>query len=231
MDKPTPHTSINSWADNEKPREKSLANGIASLTDAELIAILVNTGTKNKSAVDLARELLLSVNHDLEALGRMNIAELKKINGVGIAKAVTIAAALELGRRRQLVNPEKIKLTTSSDLYQLIGPMLSDLNYEEFWVILLSRSNRFIAKKKMATGGLTGVYADQKMVVQFALEMNASSLAIVHNHPSGNLMPSSQDNQLTQKVKDACKFFDITLIDHLIIGDKSYFSYADKGLL
>lgn len=231
MEKPSSHTSIHSWADSEKPREKSLFQGIASLSDTELIAILLNTGTKSKSAVDLARELLVSVNHDIDALGKMNVADLKKINGIGIAKAVTISAALELGRRRQLINPEKAKLTSSSDIYQLIGPILSDLSYEEFWVILLSRSNRFIAKKKLATGGLAGVYADQKMVVQFALEMKASSLAIVHNHPSGNLTPSPQDNQLTQKVKDACKYFDITLIDHLIIGGKSYFSYADKGLL
>jgi DNA repair protein RadC len=231
VDKSSSHTSINSWADSEKPREKSLLNGIASLTDAELIAILLNTGTKNKSAVDLARELLANVNHDIDALGKMNIAELKKINGVGTAKAVTISAALELGRRRQLSNPEKIKLTSSSEIYRLIGPLLADLTYEEFWVILLSRSNRLIAKKKLATGGIAGVYADQKMVIQYALEQNATSLAVVHNHPSGNLMPSENDNKLTYKIKEACKYFDISFLDHLIIGHKDYFSYADQGLI
>jgi DNA repair protein RadC len=223
---------ITEWAVEDRPREKLIQNGTSSLSDAELLAILINSGTKDKSAVDLGRELLGIVNNNLNSLGRLTIADLKKLHGIGPARAVTIAAALELGRRRKLTEvPEVTQIKCSKDVADIFQPILSDLVHEEFWILFLNRSNKVINRMKLSQGGISGTVTDVRIVMKKAIEFLASGIIVCHNHPSGNLNPSESDTKITQKIKEAGSLMDIQLLDHLIISEKDYYSFADNGLL
>jgi DNA repair protein RadC len=223
---------ITDWAVEDRPREKLIQYGTSTLSDAELLGILISSGTKNKSAVDLGRELLARVNNNLNALGKLTIADLTKIHGIGNARAVTIAAALELGRRRKLAEiPEVVQIKCSKDVADIFQPILSDLLHEEFWILFLNRSNRVINRMKLSQGGISGTVTDVRMVMKKAIEYLASGIIVCHNHPSGNLNPSESDSKITQKIKEAGNLLDIQLLDHLIISDKDYYSFADNGLL
>lgn len=223
---------ITDWAVADRPREKLIRNGTASLSDAELLAILISSGTKDKSALDLGRELLGTVNNNLNALGKLTIADLKKLNGIGDARAVTIAAALELGRRRKLAEmPDVIQIKCSKDVADIFQPLLSDLAHEEFWILFLNRSNKVIDRMKLSQGGISGTVTDVRLVMKKAIEYLASGIIVCHNHPSGNLNPSESDSKITSKIKEAGNLMDIQLLDHLIISDKDYYSFADNGLL
>jgi DNA repair protein RadC len=223
---------ITEWAVEDRPREKLLQKGTASLSDAELLAILIGSGTKNKSAVDLGRELLGIVNNNLNSLGKLTISDLTKLHGIGEARAVTIAAALELGRRRKLAEvPDTPQIKCSKDVADIFQPLLSDLAHEEFWILFLNRSNKVINRMKLSQGGVSGTVTDVRMVMKRAIEYLASGIIVCHNHPSGNLSPSESDSKITQKIKEAGNLMDIQLLDHLIISDKDYYSFADNGLL
>ena len=223
---------ITDWAVEDRPREKLIQKGTSSLSDAELLGILISSGTKEKSAVDLGRELLTLANNNLNSLGKLTIADLKKLNGIGPARAVTIAAALELGRRRKLAeSPEVLQIKCSKDVADIFQPILSDLAHEEFWILFLNRSNRVINRMKLSQGGISGTVTDVRMVMKKAIEYLASGIIVCHNHPSGNLNPSESDTKITLKIKEAGTLMDIQLLDHLIISDKDYYSFADNGLL
>ena len=223
---------ITEWAVEDRPREKLILKGTASLSDAELLGILISSGTKDKSAVDLGRELLGIVNNNLNSLGKLTISDLKKLNGIGPARAVTIAAALELGRRRKLAEiPEVPQIKCSKDVADIFQPLLSDLAHEEFWILYLNRSNKVIDRIKLSQGGISGTVTDVRIVMKRAIECLASGIIVCHNHPSGNLNPSESDSRITQKIKEAGNLMDIQLLDHLIISDKDYYSFADNGLL
>ncbi|QOI96138.1 MAG: DNA repair protein RadC [Flammeovirgaceae bacterium] len=224
--------NIKNWAAEDRPREKLLLKGMAALTDAELIAILLGTGTASTSAVDLAKTILQTVGNNLDDLARLSVKDLMKIKGVGEAKAISIISALELGRRRKEIrSTEKPKVSTSGDAYALLKGNLMDKPHEEFWVLLLNRSNRLIKKQPISFGGVHGTVADPKIIFKTALEELASAIIVAHNHPSGNLTPSQQDIDLTKKLKESARLLDITLADHLIIAGKDYFSFADEGIL
>ncbi len=223
---------ITEWAVEDRPREKLIQKGTSSLSDAELLGILISSGTKNRSAVDLGRELLVLVNNNLNSLGKLSINDLTKLHGIGTARAVTIAAALELGRRRKLAEmPDVPQIKCSKDVADIFQPLLADLSYEEFWVLFLNRSNRVIGRMKLSQGGISGTVTDVRIVMKKALEYLASGIIVCHNHPSGNLNPSESDSKITQKIKEAGKLLDIELLDHLIISDKDYYSFADNGLI
>ena len=224
--------SIKQWAVEDRPREKLLSKGIMTLSDAELLAILIGSGTKEASAVDLAKEILRTSGNNLNDLSRMNVHDLKKFRGIGEARAISIVAAMELGRRRKLEEVRKKKrIGTSRDVYDFFHPFIGDLSHEEFWVLHLSRSNRILAWKKISQGGIAGTVTDVRLILKDALENTASSLIICHNHPSGNLQPSEADKEITRKIAEAAKIMDIRLLDHLIIGEGGYFSFADENLL
>jgi DNA repair protein RadC len=223
---------ITEWAVEDRPREKLIQKGTASLSDAELLGILISSGTKDKSAVDLGRELLALVKNNLNSLGKLSINDLKKLHGIGTARAVTIAAALELGRRRKLAeSPEIPQIKCSKDVADIFQPLLSDLLHEEFWILFLNRSNRVINRMKLSQGGISGTVTDVRIVMKKAIEYLASGIIVCHNHPSGNLNPSESDSKITQKIKEAGNLMDIQLLDHLIISDKDYYSFADNGLI
>ena len=223
---------ITDWAVGDRPREKLIQKGTSSLSDAELLAILINSGTRDKSAVDLGRELLGTVNNNLNSLGRLSIADLKKLHGIGPARAVTIAAALELGRRRKITEvPEVTQIKCSKDVADIFQPLLSDLAHEEFWILFLNRSNKVINMMKLSQGGVSGTVTDVRIVMKKAIEYLASGIIVCHNHPSGNLNPSESDTKITQKIKEAGNLMDIQLLDHLIISDREYYSFADNGVL
>jgi DNA repair protein RadC len=224
--------NIKSWAEEDRPREKLLLKGTSALTDAELIAILIGTGTTSLSAVDLAKNLLQHSNNSLDDLARFTVKDLMKIKGIGEAKAITIISALELGRRRKEINTtERPKINGSKDAYELVKGDLMDLPHEEFWVIMLNRANRLLKKHQISLGGVHGTVADPKIIFKTALESLASGIIVAHNHPSGNLTPSQQDIDLTKKLKEAGKLLEIQLLDHLIIAGKNYYSFADEGLM
>ena len=223
---------ITDWAVEDRHREKLIQKGTSSLSDAELLAILISSGTKEKSAVDLGRELLGIVNNNLNSLGKLTIADLKKLRGIGTARAVTIMAALELGRRRKLAEvPDIPQIKCSKDVADIFQPLLSDLLHEEFWILFLNRSNKVTNRMKLSQGGISGTVTDVRMVMKKAIECLASGIIVCHNHPSGNLNPSESDTRITQKIKEAGNLMDIQLLDHLIISDKDYYSFADNGLL
>ncbi len=224
--------TIKSWAEEDRPREKLLSKGKAALSDAELLAILLGSGSREETAVALAQRILNSVDNDLNELGKCSIAELKKFKGVGEAKAISIAAALEIGRRRQLSRiREKPQVACSRDAFNAIAPMLCDLPHEEFWILLLNRANRICAREQVSSGGVAGTVVDAKVVFRKAIEGQACSVILCHNHPSGNLQPSQADIKLTKKLVDAGKSIDILVLDHLIIAETGYYSFADEGLL
>ena len=223
---------IKSWATDDRPREKLLIKGPMALSDGELLAILIGSGTRELSAVDLARSILASVQNSISELSRLSINELIKFKGIGEAKAINIAAALEIGRRRRLNDSlQKRKILSSRDAFEIMHPLLSDNNYEEFWIITLNRGNMVRRTIRISEGSLAGTVADPKKIFKLALEDNAASIILCHNHPSGNLTPSNKDNEITQKCKSAGLFLDLPVLDHIIIGTDNYFSFADEGLL
>ena len=227
--KPLP---ITSWSLDDRPREKLLEKGNKALSDAELIAILIGSGSRNESAVDLAKRILASTNANLNQLARLSLNDLQDFKGIGEAKAVSIVAALELGRRRRLETAlEKPKITSSKNAFELMQPYIGDLNHEEFWVIYLNNSNKVLARQQLSKGGFTGTLVDTRLVLKKALEVSATGLILCHNHPSGKLTPSQSDKNLTKKIIEAGSVMDIKVLDHLIVTEKSYFSFADEGIL
>jgi len=224
--------SIKNWAVEDRPRERFLAKGIQSLSDTELIALLIGSGTKEISAVELARQILKNADNSLKQLGKFTVDDLLKLKGIGKAKAISIMAALELGRRRKLSEtPAKPKITTSKDVYEELFPLISDLAHEEFWILLLNRANKIIDKYRISQGGTAGTVIDIKIILKRAVEKLASSIILCHNHPSGNLSPSKADINITRKLKESAELMDIKLLDHIIIADNSYFSFIDEGAL
>lgn len=224
--------SIKQWAEADRPREKLIIKGKAALSDAELIAILIGSGTKTQSAVELSRSILSQHNNDLNRLARLSLKDLQKFKGIGEAKAISIISALELGRRRKSTEPEsKPKITGSSEVYEHLRPHLQDLDHEQFWVMYLNRSNMIIQTEQISVGGVAGTVVDSKVIFKKALEHLASSIILGHNHPSGNQKPSQQDIQLTKKMKAAGQTLDINVLDHLIFTDNGYFSFADESMM
>lgn len=226
------HLKIKDWSFTEQPREKLLQKGINALSDAELLAILIGSGSVSESAVELARRILMDVNHNLNTLGRITIDHLLKYNGIGKVKAITILAALEIGRRRRFSLQEEEKIIqSSSSAFDIFFPILADLPHEEFWILLLNRSNRIILYHRISQGGISGTITDIRLILKIALEKLSTSIILCHNHPSGNLTPSDADVQITKRIKESSKLMDIQLIDHIIIGNNGYFSFADEGIL
>jgi DNA repair protein RadC len=223
---------ISQLAEEDRPREKLLLKGKSALTDAELIAILIGSGTPSVSAVDLSRHILASVNHDLASLARLSIQDLKKFKGIGEAKAISIVSAMELGRRRKENEPQrKVKIGSSRDIYELMKPDLLDEHVEHFYLVLLSRSNQVIKKHLISSGGTAGTVVDAKIIFKVALEHLAQSVILVHNHPSGSLTPSEQDKRLTDRLVRIGRDMDLPVLDHVIFTDSGYFSFADEGIL
>jgi DNA repair protein RadC len=223
---------IPSWPENERPREKMESFGSSVLSDAELLAILIRTGTRNQTAVDIARDILTVSENNLNLLGRLSVAELSKIKGLGKVKAITLLAALELGRRRKSSEaPDKPKITSSGDAARILQPIIADLAHEEFHVLHLNRAHKLIGHRKISMGGVSGTVVDPKIIFSGALELKASSIIVSHNHPSGNLKPSEQDIQLTKKLREGGRNLEITVLDHIIIAGTSFYSFADEGLL
>lgn len=224
--------TIKSWALDDRPREKLVAKGKTALSDAELIAILIGSGNREESAVALSKRILQSVDNNLNKLSKLSVEELMNFKGIGEAKAISIITALELGKRRQfeevVVNP---KIASSKDVANLMQPIIGDLQHEEFWVLYLNNSNKVLAKHQISKGGLTATLVDVRLLYKRALELAAVGLVVCHNHPSGKLKPSRADIELTQKIKTAGETLDIKLLDHLIITEKAYFSFADEGIL
>lgn len=224
--------NIKSWSPEDRPREKLLLKGTSALSDAELVAILIGSGTPKMSAVELSKKILLQGNNNLNELARLSVKDLMKIKGIGEAKAITIVAALELGRRRKEQDPEeKPKITSSKDAFDLLKGEMMDLPKEEFWVLLMNRANRVTKKKRVSEGGVSGTVADPKIIFKLALEELASGIIVAHNHPSGNLQASQSDIDLTRKLKEAGKFLEIQLLDHIIIANQKYLSFADEGMI
>lgn len=232
MAKKRPPFSIKNWNQNDQPREKLLSKGKSVLSDAELVAILLGSGNTGESAVDLSKRILAHVNHSLKELGKQSIMQLMSFKGIGQAKAVTIVAALELGRRHtagEVIN--KKKMSSSSSVFELMQPLLGELQHEEFWVIYLNNSNKIILKSLLSKGGITGTVVDVRLILKKALEVGATGFILVHNHPSGNLIPSMADKAITKKLQIAAQSMDIKVHDHLIVTEKAYFSFADEHIL
>lgn len=223
---------ITAWDNSDKPREKMMLKGKSALSDAELIAILMGSGNTKETAVDLAKRILNDNQNNILELSRKTISELTKYSGIGEAKAISIIAALELGqRRRQSEVLERPKVTSSHDAFEYMSLYLSDLNHEEFWILLLNRANQIIGQQLIGQGGISSTAVDLKVIFKYALDYQASNIILAHNHPSGNLNPSDQDNALTQKIVNAGKLMEVSVLDHLIITSNSYYSYADEGNL
>jgi DNA repair protein RadC len=224
--------TIKTLAEDDRPREKLVTKGRQALSDAELLAILLSSGNREETAIQLAQRILNGNQNSINQLAKLQLNDLKKYKGVGEAKAVTILAALEIGRRRTDIGlEEKIKVTSSQTAYNAIKSKLSDLPHEEFWVIFLSRNNNVIKTDCISKGGVNGTVVDTRLIFKPAIECLASAIILAHNHPSGNLKPSQEDIHLTKKVKEAARLIDMTVQDHLIIGDQAYFSFADEGIL
>ena len=223
--------NIKQWAEEDRPREKLLLKGKAALSNAELLGILIGSGTKEHTAVDLAKMILDHYNNDLNKIARLSVQELTRFRGIGEARAINIVSALELGRRRKTDNHRADKITKSADVYELMKPELADLNREEFWVLLLNQANKVIKKQPVSQGGVTGTVADPRLIFNHALNHLASNIILVHNHPSGNPRPSQNDDRLTRELVAAGRLLQITVLDHIIFTDNNYFSYADDGKL
>ncbi|MBU2947558.1 RadC family protein [Zobellia uliginosa] len=230
-EKPTSF-SIKNWSDDDKPREKLVHKGRSVLSDAELIAILIGSGSRDESAVELGKRILASANNNLNELGKLSIKQLMTFKGIGEAKAVTIAAALEMGRRRRGEEAQKIsKINSSKDAFDILQPRIGELQHEEFWILYLSNANKVLYSAQLSKGGLTGTLVDVRIVMRQALEQGAVGLILSHNHPSGTLRPSEEDRKVTQKLKRAAAALDIKVLDHLIITQNDYYSFADEGIL
>ena len=225
-------SSIKNWTEDERPRERMQQKGAAALSDAELLAILIGSGTPKRSALDLARETLQLAGNNLLQLGRLSLEELQQTNGIGEARAITIAAAMELGRRRQISEmPERPIMKKSREVVPFIMPLLQDLNHEVCLVLYLNHASKLIRQEFISSGGLTGTVVDIRMILKNCLLYNASQLIIAHNHPSGNKRASEADKQITQKLNEAAKLMDILLLDHIIIAGNEYLSMSDEGLI
>jgi DNA repair protein RadC len=224
-------TSIKHWSEDDRPREKLVLKGKPSLSDAELIAILIGSGNREESAVELSKRILKSVSDNLIELSRLSVSDLEKFKGIGEAKAITIIAALELGRRRRGAEVmERKKIQTSSDAFEVLQMKIGDLLYEQFAVVLLNRANEVIQTVVVSDGGVNGTVADPRRIFKLAIESNAASIILGHNHPSGNLKPSESDLKLTKKIKEAGLLLDINVLDHVIVGIEKYYSFADEGV-
>lgn len=224
--------SIKNWSQDDQPREKLLYKGKSTLSDAELVAILIGSGNRDESAVALCKRILASVDNNLKGLGKLSIKQLMQFKGIGEAKAITIAAALELGRRRRGEEAlEKKKITSSVSVFELMQPIIGEIEHEEFWIIYLNNSNKILRKNLVSKGGITGTIVDVRIVLKNALELGAVGLILAHNHPSGTLKASEADRQVTQKLKLAAQSLDIKVLDHIIVTEKAYFSFADQGIL
>lgn len=224
--------NIKAWSLEDRPREKLLSKGRSALSDAELIAILIGSGNRNETAVELSKKIFKSIDNDLNKLGKLSVKELMQFKGIGEAKAISIVAALELGRRRKNTdNQLKKNIKSSKDVFEEVIGVMSDLPHEEFWVLFLDRRNAVIKKSNISKGGISGTVADAKIIFKEAMQLLASAIILCHNHPSGNLKPSDADIQLTKKMKEIGNLVDVPVLDHLIITDKSYFSFDDEGLI
>jgi len=223
--------SIKHWAEDDKPREKLMLKGKQALSDAELIAILIGSGSRNESAVSLSKRILASVENNLTSLGKLSLKQLMEFKGIGEAKAITIAAALELGRRRRAEETLDLKkITSSKAVFEIMQPIIGELPHEEFWVLYLNNSNKVVYKSQLSKGGITGTVVDVRLIFKIALEQNATSIILTHNHPSGKLMASDADKEVTKKLKLAGDQLDIKVLDHIIITEKSYLSFQDEGI-
>lgn len=223
---------ITHWSEDDRPREKLMTKGKALLSDAELLAILIGSGSRNESAVELSKRILSTVDNNLNALGKLSLQQLMSFKGIGEAKAITIIAAMELGRRRRAEEAIELqKITSSKSIFEMMQPIIGELPHEEFWIIYLNNSNKVLSKSQLSKGGITGTVVDIRLVFKTALEMGAVSIILSHNHPSGGLQPSEADRQITRKLKQAGDSLDIKILDHLIITETNYFSFADEGIL
>ncbi len=232
MEKENIAFSIKNWAMGDRPREKLIQKGKLALSDAELIAILIGSGNTKESAVELGKRILSGSNNNLNHLGKLSLKQLTQFKGIGEAKAICIIAAMELGRRRRSEEAiEKIKISSSNSVFELLQPLIGELEHEEFWILYLNNANKIIEQFQISKGGITGTLVDVRITLRKALEVGAVSLILAHNHPSGNLNPSEADKQLTRKLKTAAESLDIKILDHVIVTEKSYFSFADEGLL
>lgn len=224
--------AITAWAEEDRPREKMMLKGCHALSDAELIAILIGSGTVGESAVALAQRILAQADGNLHELGKRSMKDLQRFKGVGEAKAITIVAALELGRRRQLSDlRERPRINNSRDAFNAIAPLLTDLHHEEFWLLMLNRKNEVFARERLSTGGTSGTVVDIKLVFKTAIEARAAAFVAIHNHPSGSLDPSAEDVTLTKRLQQAGQIMDLPLLDHLIVSERGYYSFADHGLV
>ena len=222
--------TIKSWATEDRPREKLMSKGASVLSSAELLAILIGSGNKKESAVDLSKRILESVQYNIHELAKLSLKKLTAFHGIGPAKAITIVTALELGKRRQLETfIERPKISSSQEVFSMMQPLMGSLDHEEFWVLYLNNSNEVLSKHQLSKGGITATLVDVRLLFKKAIEMSAVAIVICHNHPSGTLNPSREDKQITKKIKDGGLSLDIKLLDHLIITEKSYFSFADNG--
>ncbi|MDQ5928821.1 MAG: repair protein RadC [Bacteroidota bacterium] len=225
------HFPITNWSEDDRPREKLMLKGKNALSDAELIAILIGSGSRNESAVALSKRILASVD-TLNSLGKMSLGQLTNFKGIGEAKAIAIIAALELGRRRRAEDAvELTKITSSKIVFEIMQPIIGELPHEEFWVLFLNNSNKVILKSQLSKGGISGTIVDVRLVFKLALENGATGLILSHNHPSGGLIPSDADKQITRKIKQAGDSLDVKVLDHLIITETKYYSFADEGIL
>ncbi|MFT5231035.1 MAG: DNA repair protein RadC [Saprospiraceae bacterium] len=232
MKEPKASFSIKDWNEDDRPREKLLTQGKAALTDAELVAILIGSGNREESAVALSQRIMASANNNLDTLGKFSVKELMQFKGIGEAKAISIIAALELGRRRKESRPAQLKkITSSQSVFHIMQPILGDLPHEEFWVIYVNNSNKVLRKLQLSKGGITGTLVDVRLAFKSALEIGAVAILLVHNHPSGTLRPSAADKNLTDKIKTAGLSLDVKVLDHIIITEDAYFSFADEGLM
>ena len=232
MSEKLPSFSIKNWSQDDRPREKLRDKGKAALSDAELVAILIGSGSRNESAVELCKRILASVDNNLSALGKLSLKQLIEFKGIGEAKALTILAALELGRRRRGEEAlQQDKIDSSQSVFELMQPVIGELAHEEFWIIYLNNSNKVLQKNQLSKGGITGTLVDVRLALKMAIEVGAVGIILAHNHPSGTLKPSEADKQITQKLKNAGDSLDIKVLDHLIITENAYFSFADEGML
>ncbi|MFL9831870.1 DNA repair protein RadC [Flavobacterium sp. ST-87] len=222
---------ITNWSEDDKPREKLMLKGKSALSDAELIAILIGSGSRNESAVDLSKRILGSVDANLNALGKLTMTQLINFKGIGEAKAISIIAAMELGRRRRGEEViELTKITSSKTVFDIMQPIIGELPHEEFWILYLNNSNKVISKAQLSIGGITGTLVDVRLVFKMALEKGATALILCHNHPSGALLPSDADKQITRKLKLAGDSLDVKVLDHLIVTETKYYSFVDEGI-
>lgn len=226
------NSSIKHWSLSDRPREKFIEKGREALSNTELIAILIRSGTQDRSAMVVAKDVLALANDNLSLLAKLQMKDLLEIKGIGDAKATCLMSALELGRRRRLSDAaDRLKITSSKDVFELMKPLLEDLETEQFWVLYLNNDNRVLNKQKSSDGGITATVVDVRIILKRALELSATGLVLCHNHPSGSLVPSQSDKHITKKIKNAGSYMDIRVLDHLIVTDQSYFSFADEGRL